>query len=236
MIYLYAITTARGRPGPLPRQGLDGAPVRVVDHAGLAAVVSDRDDATLVADTDALWAHERVVEAVMDEATVLPVRFGTQFSSEGDLLGVLDQRCDALSEALARLVGKVELGVRALWPGEPDHQRERPESGTGYMMAKLEGMRREADRRHRAAGVATALDEPLARLSHASNRRVMVTDRLVLSGAYLVGEDRVAEFRDMVADLQSAHPHLEVLCTGPWPPYSFVEPSPPSHDEDAPDG
>ena len=102
MIYLYAITTARGMQGPPPRQGLDGAPVRVVDHAGLAAVVSDRDDATLVADTDALWAHERVVEAVMDEATVLPVRFGTQFSSEGDLLCVLDQRCDALSEALSR--------------------------------------------------------------------------------------------------------------------------------------
>lgn len=235
MIYLYALASARGLTSPA-QPGLDGAPVRVVDHVGLSAVVSERGGSALVADTDSMWAHERVVEEVMDATTVLPVRFGTQFRTEAELRQTLERSGEALVAALARLAGKVELGVRALWPAEPDPGQPRPDSGRGYMMARLEAMRRGADRRQRAAAVASALHDPLARLAHDSTRRVLVTDRLVLSGAYLVSKDRIGEFRDVVAELEAAHPELEVFCTGPWPPYSFAEPSSPARAEVGPHG
>ena len=39
---------------------------------------------------------------------------------------------------------------------------------------------------------------------------------------YLVPEDAVPEFRGVVERLQAAHPDLGLVCTGPWPPYSFA--------------
>jgi hypothetical protein len=32
-------------------------------------------------------------------------------------------------------------------------------------------------------------------------------------------------FVDAVAKFQARHPELTVLCTGPWPPYSFAQPT-----------
>jgi hypothetical protein len=32
----------------------------------------------------------------------------------------------------------------------------------------------------------------------------------------------VADFRETVHGLELAHPALSILCTGPWPPYSFA--------------
>jgi len=32
----------------------------------------------------------------------------------------------------------------------------------------------------------------------------------------------VDAFAAAVARLQDEHPELSILCTGPWPPYSFV--------------
>ena len=41
-------------------------------------------------------------------------------------------------------------------------------------------------------------------------------------GAYLVDERAVEPFRGVVERLQLSHPDTAILCTGPWPPYSFV--------------
>ena len=47
--------------------------------------------------------------------------------------------------------------------------------------------------------------------------------RDLLRAAYLVDRDGSAGFAAAVATHQRAHPHLRLLCTGPWPPYSFAE-------------
>ena len=44
-----------------------------------------------------------------------------------------------------------------------------------------------------------------------------------LRAAYLVGHDDVEGFVARVRELQDEHPELAILCTGPWPPYSFAE-------------
>jgi hypothetical protein len=60
-----------------------------------------------------------------------------------------------------------------------------------------------------------ALHEPLAALA--------VDSRVRSSGsAYLVERDALPGFTQAVERLQEAHPELAILCTGPWPPYSFV--------------
>jgi len=44
----------------------------------------------------------------------------------------------------------------------------------------------------------------------------------LLRAAHLVDSDSVERFTERVAGLQAAQPALAILCTGPWPPYSFT--------------
>jgi hypothetical protein len=47
--------------------------------------------------------------------------------------------------------------------------------------------------------------------------------RTAINAAYLVARERIDEFVSRVAELDAQAPDAHVLCTGPWPPYSFSE-------------
>jgi hypothetical protein len=50
---------------------------------------------------------------------------------------------------------------------------------------------------------------------------------MVLNAAYLVADERAAEFGAAVTELAAGHPSLQVALTGPWPAYSFAGQSEP---------
>jgi hypothetical protein len=66
------------------------------------------------------------------------------------------------------------------------------------------------------------LHEPLARLARATAVSYR-NNGSVLEAAYLVPAARAAAFREAVLRLETERPELTVVCTGPWPPYSFAE-------------
>jgi hypothetical protein len=101
---------------------------------------------------------------------------------------------------------------------------ERPSYGSGraYLVARSEQERRERSVHERAESLAAELHAPLQRLSAHSTHRVLATPRLLLTAAYLLDRPAVALFRQEIDTLGRDYPHLRFLCTGPWPPYSFV--------------
>jgi hypothetical protein len=210
VIYLYAITD---RPGtPLPRQSL-----REVDAGGLAAVFTDR---TPDADpsVEALWAHEEVVEALMHNRAVLPMRFGTCLRDEAAVHALLDDRRDEFQRMLDDVRGRVELGVRVAGTPAPASAGRQPSTGAEYMAQRL-GARREAEQ------IAEAVHTPLARIAERSTTQQTRGDRDLMTASYLLPDDRIGRFTRRIQELQRAHPELALTCTGPWPPYSFVEES-----------
>jgi hypothetical protein len=141
---------------------------------------------------DAVLRHAEVVEELTNRcAAVLPAQFGHPFGDEGELDAAVEAKAPELARGLERVRGCVEFGVRVAGPVE----REAALSGTEYMRARL------AEER---------LVEPLARLSRACS-----------VNAYLVPAENVPAFQDAVLRLEEEHPELTVVCTGPWPPYSF---------------
>ena len=117
-------------------------------------------------------------------------------------------RRDELRAALERVRGAVELAVRAR-ANEAEAALPATRNGREYLAARLG--------RSRAA---VELHEPLAALARAS---VIQPGDELLRAAYLVDRDAAAAFIERVRDLQRAHPELALVCTGPWPPYSFAE-------------
>jgi hypothetical protein len=211
VIWLYGICDRPELPVP-HRRGLAQAPLDGLAHDGLMAVFTRHGAPVGDPAPDALWAHERVVERLMTDRTVLPLRFGSTLAGEGELLALLAGSRTSFAAALARVSGRVELAVRALEPAPTPVAVAGAPSGRDYLLGKLRNGRR-----------ADGLHEPLAALAAMSERRPGGGgDDELLRAAYLVERPAVARFRAAVERLQRAHPDLAILCTGPWPPYSFV--------------
>jgi Gas vesicle synthesis protein GvpL/GvpF len=210
VLYVYAFVEA---PATMPNvRGIDSVAVETEAAAGLEVVVSPH-ETTPEASEAAIMAHAEVVEALVAASeAVLPARFGGMHADADALRAAVAERAAELTAALARVRGCVELGVRALAPARQDVVAS---SGGAYMRARLE-QRQEAER------LADELHAPLAALAREATLTVGATERLLLSAAYLVPEDAVPEFREVVERLQAARPDLGLVCTGPWPPYSFA--------------
>ena len=217
MLYVYAITECDRIPGIL---GLHGAPVRTVGKQGLFAVVSDHDELQLEPNEDELWAHENVVEDLMDRGSVLPMRFGSGLADDGAVIRVLDERRSELATALERVRGAVELSVRLAIASEPESLQERsPASdqagpGTAYLLDRLRHERHENE-------MTSQIHEHLASLARASTSWSGDSGRRLWKAAYLVSDERLDAFAEQVNSLDTQLNGGTVLCTGPWPPYSF---------------
>jgi gas vesicle protein GvpL/GvpF len=145
--------------------------------------------------------HGLVVEGLLDRAdAVLPVRFGERFASDEDLAAAVEPRLEALEHQLGHVAGCVEIGVRVVSSREPT---DAP-GGAAYMQARL--------REQLAA-------EEVHRALEAEARDSVRTSR---DAGYLVERGDVGGFSLAVERLLESHPALDVLCTGPWAPYSFA--------------
>jgi hypothetical protein len=210
VIELYAFTDDPGPPLP------DVAGLRLVPFDGLAAVCTPASEAELSPET--LWRHEDVVETLMADRDLLPVRYGTRLDDEAAVVQAMEGRRDELAAALERVRGAVELSVRAVAAGDapapsPPHPAERT-SGADYLRVRAEA---EASRDE----AAHALSDPLAALARESARAQPRPPEL-FRAAYLVERGAVDSFVAEVGRLQGESPGLAILCTGPWPPYSFA--------------
>ncbi len=112
--YLYAIADAVELPPVYGNIGINGAAVYVISQGPLAAVVSDISEKKIRPERKNLAAHNVVIKRLMDEATVLPVAFGTIASSKKALLQILKHNSATFTEQLDRVRGKVELGLRVV--------------------------------------------------------------------------------------------------------------------------
>jgi hypothetical protein len=190
-------------------------------------------------------AHEQVLEHALASASVVPFRFCTVYRSERELRRFLSERGSDLAEALRRVEGKVELGVKAFvdrvifasaLASRSDEARDLESRA-----AAAERGRAYLERRRLEQLVTTELEHFAAEVVEASHDRLLAaaesgtlgplqspelsgrSDEMLLNGAYLVPADG-AELEGAVAELARRYAELGVTydVTGPWPPYNFV--------------
>jgi hypothetical protein len=226
------VGTARGANGPVERDRGATGPVER-DRGATGPVGTARGANGLQATQANLWKHEAVVEALLADRAVLPVRFGTLLADEAAALSSLAQHYAGFVANLGRVRGRVELSVRVLWDdveggaGSADRRNHMAYAGAGmqgrsYLLARLEEERQTRVWRQRGQVLAAELHTSLAPLAAESTYQVLITPRMLLVAAYLVERECMSAFQRTLKALKSTHPTLDLLCTGPWPPYSFV--------------
>jgi hypothetical protein len=201
VISLVAIADASG-PAP------DG-PVSSVVAGDLCAfwVPADEEPVTVAKLED----REDLLETLMEERDLLPVQFGASVQDEQSAERILVDRHDEFTAALDRVRGAVELALRVRAVGETQAVQA---NGRDYLAA-----------RQRSSDAAQRLHE---RLETMARTAVIRSGADLFRASYLVDKDAVPAFAAEVARAQDTCPELLLLCTGPWPPFSFAGEAPTS--------
>jgi len=189
------------------------------------------------------YQHEQVIEEVMSQSAVLPVRFGAVFSSRDALTSLVARKAEAISEFLTRVAGKAEWAVKGFadmgqaeaWLLRSDpalvQQQEALLVSPGVRYLRERRMRADVQnhlklwRRTVAGQVQQELQEmaedvrslPLAAPDDSGEQE------MVLNCAFLLLNHRSNNFRAEVRDVESwyAEQGLRLQVTGPWPPFNF---------------
>ena len=238
--YLYAIIAC-----PEPREfhvrgiGERGDLVHTINHRRLAAVVSDSPVIEYDNSRRNMMAHTLVLEEVMEDFDLLPVRFGTVSPDPAAIeASLLAPRYDEFTQLLGGMENRVELGLKAFWhDGVAIKEVVRESETIRNLRDTLEGRSLAEtyyDRIRLGEAVEKALSEKRARdeetiLSfirpHVHKTRVnkITTDRMVLNAAFLVDTAKEPDVDAAVRELdREFSERLMFKYVGSVPPYNFV--------------
>lgn len=231
-VHVHGVTAAGEREAIAAAGGL------AVVHRDLAAVASDAAQEASAAEL--MRRHWRVLEAIGERATVLPVRFGTAMADEDAVVGeLLEARYDDLAAQLAALEGKVQLTVKGTYDEDAllrsivaaspavatlrERVRGLPEAAGHFQRIQLgELVAAEVDRaRERDAAWLLERLEGLAVAT--SSEQASGLDGAV-NAAFLVERARIDEFSRAVGDAaETLAGRVQLRYLGPLPPYSFAD-------------
>lgn len=185
-------------------------------------------------------AHERVVSHFVGDATIVPMKLFTIFSSDDRAVEHIRGQRQRIEAILDRVEGRVEIGVRVSLDREGARARaeesaagsdaEAGRPGTAFLL----GRKRQRDAaRDAVAAARDAARECLQALQGIADESVRPGTSppgatLLAEGSFLVRRERVGDFEE-VADgwaRRLSGLDCEVVLTGPWPPYGFAEPRP----------
>lgn len=211
--------------------------VYTIVFKNLGVVVSDTSFIRYEPNEENALAHERVVEKVMEDHTVLPVRFGTIFKDEKNMRTMLLHAYSQFLSELRRLDGKVEIGLKVFWkPHEAIREAEKNPSiqrlmeatrsqskGLAYLMQKKldESVKAELNRQ------ADAYSNQIYRTVRKRTMQAKLLKpigHMILNATFLVSKETTQALRDEVNKLKKElEPKgAEFLISGPWPAYNFV--------------
>ncbi len=241
-VYLYGILD--GPPEDLETlslAGLDGASrVRVLAHGGVGCVVSDHSGEDLRSVSRGkllgyLLRHQQVVERVMQDHTVLPVKFGTTLDSPEEVRALLTQARQYLSGALESMRGKVEVEVAATWDVPRVLEAVRNDEAVVRtrvaIAAKIDPTLEEKVRLGQV--VKACMDRRrevyrewmlafLQPLSSGAAPNALFSEEMVTNVAFLVDGVQQPEFDRRVRELDELFRNeISFRVIGPLPPYSF---------------
>ncbi|HET9314435.1 MAG TPA: GvpL/GvpF family gas vesicle protein, partial [Vicinamibacteria bacterium] len=173
--------------------------------------------------------HERVAEHFLGQGTLLPMKLFTLFTS--DEAAVAQSQGDArrVARLRDRLRDRVEWGIRLRRRDEAPAPRAAGRARSGREFLQRKAQARALSRGERSGDRARAAAVLKSLRTHAADavRKELPDEsgRLLLDAVLLVDRAKAAGLRRAVA-LQAralAREGIELVLTGPWPAYHFLD-------------
>ncbi len=239
--YIYGIIRHHGAIefGPIGI-GKRGDMVYGINYKNICAVVSNSPVIQYEARRANLTAHELVLEKVMKQFPILPVRFSTIADTKDDsgILKILERDYDLLSKMLDCIEGKKELGLKVIaidgvifdhiLNKYPDirNMKEKlvhlPADKTYYQRMKI-GEQVEAALQKEKESFKKQILDRLSPLAESIRINDNYGDRMILNASFLILNEKEPAFDEAVNKLdEQLGSILNFKYVGTLPPYNFV--------------
>lgn len=202
-----------------------------------------------------LQAHENVIDTLMQETTVVPLKFGTILKDEEAALKMLLDNEEKFKSLLAKFAGKVEWGlkvyadkqafVRYIIQNDPkfmnlEDKQKNLSRGAAYLL----GRKMEEEVQDHVVDQLTQVAEEIfqelgkdaaeAKLNDTLPQKVTGKKKeMILNAAYLVEREKGDHLLQRGKSFRGTYAFmgLDLEFSGPWPPYNFIEGQP--YDEES---
>ncbi|GHO49118.1 GvpL/GvpF family gas vesicle protein [Ktedonospora formicarum] len=213
---------------------------------GLVSELTNTKDTIQQGAAELLQAHEHVIDTLMQNTTVIPLKFGTILKDEKAASQMLQDQKEHFQNLLAKFTGKVEWGVKVyankqalmkhLMQNDPkfiglQEQRAKLSRGAAYLFDK----KMEAEVKNAIATQFAHITESIfhafesdafeAKLNNILPQKMTgKTQEMILNAAYLIERGRETSFRQQGKQFVDEYNFIELDLefSGPWPPYNFT--------------
>ena len=216
--------------------GLEGSCVYNIPFCDIGAVVSQISQPIQNVTEGAVIEHEIVVEKLMVNSTVLPVRFGTIIDGRDGLLSMMQRYYKDFKDNLIRLHNKLEFGIKVIWPADKveaniikvlkkDEQKTLESDNSPskrFIEEKFKEYKIDREFEAKADKFIKVMDIFFSKFAVEKKTEKLKTENLLMDAVYLVEKDKQNDFREAFEHIKSGPPGLKYLFSGPWPAYNFV--------------
>ncbi|OGX06660.1 MAG: hypothetical protein A3G87_00030 [Omnitrophica bacterium RIFCSPLOWO2_12_FULL_50_11] len=236
--YIYGIIEER-KQKRFDIPGISGGEARpyTIPQGEFSAVVSDGPLEIYENTQENLLAHNRVLETVMKDYDVFPLRFGTVAKTEEEVRELLKMTSDQLSEAIRAVRGKVEYDVEIDVDEKKLLQEVQANSPVIQQIKSLsQGRTVTLDEQIKVGKVVAQelVKEKLALAAFVKNSLSFGIEKItslrlprpetLLNLAFLLKKENTPAFENLIQELdQKLEDKLRFKVTGPLPPYHFSE-------------
>jgi len=205
---------------------------------GIAAVVSNSPIKKYPVSSENMFAHEKAIEEVMKEYTVLPVRFVTIAENEEIVKKILEKEYDKFKNLLDEIRGKKEFALKAMFKEEIIYKEilekyedirklkeaisSEPPVKTYYLRVEI-GRKVEAALQKEKDIYKEEILNTLSPLAQDTKVNTPYGERMIINAAFLVTVDNESEFDQRVQDLDARYgDKIKFKYVGTLPPFNFV--------------
>ena len=239
--FIYGFVSTNERQS-LGLMGIDRGEVSIFPYQDVSAVVSDlpftKFDSlpkeTLILN---LAVYQAVIERVMKDSHIIPVKFGAMIKKDEELKIILENGYGQINENLKQMEGKIELNVAAVWSdfetvlkeiGEEEGIRKIKEEAASKAPDEVFEVKINVGRLvkesldKRKEECASLILDVLKKEAEDYCPHAMMDDSMIMNTAFLINKDKQGAFENQVDELDSHYQDkINFRIVGPLPPYSF---------------
>lgn len=239
--YIYGFISAN-KPKNLGPIGIEQGEVYTLPYQDIAAVVSDLpfiqfDSLPKEALLRNLAVYQTVIEKVMKDNHIIPMKYGLMAQGEEELKRILEKGYGQIKTNLKEMENKIELDVAALWSdleavlkeiGEEEEIRRLKEEAASKPPDQIFEIKINVGKMVKASldkkreECASEILDVLKKEAEDHCSHAVMDDSMIMNVAFLINMDKKEAFESKVDDLDKQYKgRVNFRIVGPLPPYSF---------------
>ncbi len=223
--------------------GIDGREVYTLTFEGIAALVSrlplegfaSMPKETLLRN---LTVYQSVLEQVMNESPVIPVKFGSLIDGDEAVIRILKRGKDQIAQSLKEMDNRIELDVVALWSdlnsvlteiGQTEEIKELKEEAGSKSKGEILKMQIKTGKRVKAMldekreSLKAEIMVPLREIAENQCIHSLMDDSMIMNTAFLVQRENAPRLEEIVQGLDRRYEgRMTFRIIGPLPAHSFL--------------